>query len=80
VCLYDASIGLRGNSFSLVIIYRADDYLQAAGGLLCFCMMILVDGVERELFRPGNYLSGRRLFSDGWGPVVCLYDASGGWG
>jgi hypothetical protein len=30
-------------------------------------MMLLVDGVERELFLPGNYLPGRRLFSDGWG-------------
>jgi hypothetical protein len=76
-------MGFRGKSFGPVIIYRAEDYLQTAdGGLLCVCLMLLVDGdgVKREIFRPGNYLPGRRLFADGWGPVVCLSDASGGWG
>ena len=38
-------MGFRGKSFGPVIIYRADDYFETAGG-----------------------------------PVVCLSDASGGWG
>jgi hypothetical protein len=75
-------MGLRGKSFGAVINYRADDYLEMTGGLLCVCLMLLVDGdgVEREIFWRGNYLPGRRLFGDDWGPVVCLSDASGGWG
>jgi hypothetical protein len=28
-------MGFRGKSFGPVIIYRADDYLEMTGGLLC---------------------------------------------
>jgi hypothetical protein len=53
-------MGLRGKSFGPVNNYRADQYLEMTGGLLCVCLMLLVDGdgVEREIFRPGKYLPG----------------------
>jgi hypothetical protein len=37
-------MGLRGKSFGPVIIYRTDDYFETTGGLLCVCLMVLVDG------------------------------------
>jgi hypothetical protein len=37
-------MGFRGKYFGPVIIYRAEDYLQTAGDLLCVCLMLLVDG------------------------------------
>jgi hypothetical protein len=38
-------MGFRGESFGPVIIYRTNDYLEKAGGLLCVCLILLVDGV-----------------------------------
>jgi hypothetical protein len=37
-------MGFRGKSFGPVIIYRADDYFETAGGPVGVCLMLLVDG------------------------------------
>jgi hypothetical protein len=69
---------MGGNSFGPVFIYRADDCLQAAGGPVV-CLNDASIGMGGNSFGP-VFIYRADDYLQTAGGLLCVYDASGGWG